>query len=93
MKRKVLQWKQGSLIETSERVTERKNDLDKKEWQAALVFASNVGFAIALPIVAGAVAGSYLDKRFSSTPLYTLSLIFLGVLIGFVSIVRRAGNQ
>ena len=39
------------------------------------------GFAIALPLVGGALLGSYLDKRLGVSPKVTLSLIFLGMVI------------
>ena len=88
MKRKVLQLKQGFLTEAKERATERKDRQDTREWHAVLVFAGNLGFAVAFPIVAGVAGGAYLDRRFSSAPILTLSFMFLGVVAGFWSMIR-----
>jgi len=78
----------GFLTEVKERATERKDRQDTREWHAVLVFAGNLGFAVAFPIVAGVAGGAYLDRRFSSAPILTLSFMFLGVVVGFWSIIR-----
>ena len=51
-------------------------------------FVGEVGFAIALPIVGGALAGSYLDKQLASYPRATLSLLVLGTVLSLVNFVR-----
>ncbi|MEK7165186.1 MAG: AtpZ/AtpI family protein [Patescibacteria group bacterium] len=43
--------------------------------------ASEVGFSIALPIVAGAFLGLWLDKKIGTQPIMTLIGIMLGVLL------------
>jgi ATP synthase protein I len=41
-----------------------------------------VGWAVALPTVAGAAAGLWLDRRFPSRISWTLTLLFAGALLG-----------
>ena len=41
-----------------------------------------VGWAVALPTVAGVALGLWLDARFPSRVSWTLSLLFLGALLG-----------
>lgn len=47
-----------------------------------------VGFAIALPIAGGAVVGVVIDRTWSTTPKATLSLLFLGVIVSFISLYK-----
>ena len=51
-----------------------------------LSLASELGFAISLPIAGGAYMGQLLDGKFGTAPRMTLSLIFLGVFIGGANI-------
>lgn len=51
-----------------------------------LSMASELGFAISLPIAGGAFLGQLLDTKFGSSPRMTLSLIFLGVFMGGANI-------
>lgn len=48
----------------------------------------DIGFAIALPIVGGAIAGVFVDRLWSTTPKATLSLLFLGIIISFMNVLR-----
>lgn len=50
--------------------------------------STSVGFSISLPIVAGAIAGSYLDKIFGTGPKLTLLLVVVGLFLGLGSIYR-----
>lgn len=51
-------------------------DEDLKKAIKTLGFLSSIGFAMALSIAIGALAGYYIDKRFNTQPWF--SLIFLG---------------
>ena len=56
-----------------------------------LGFVGEIGYAIALPVVGGALAGKYIDQKWSSYPRATLSLLFLGIAIsvlGFIQTIR-----
>ncbi len=53
-----------------------------------LAYFSSLGFQIALPIVAGYFAGSYLDKSvFNSSPWATLIMLAVGIAAGFRNIL------
>jgi len=47
-----------------------------------------VGFILAVPIVAGAILGKMLDDRFGTSPWFLLALIFLGMVIGGYGVYR-----
>ncbi len=51
-----------------------------------LVFASEMGFSIALPILLGAFFGSWLDVKFNTQPKLTLSLLFIGIFFAFTNL-------
>lgn len=53
-----------------------------------LGFIGEVGFTIALPIVGGALVGTYADRMWSTYPKATLSFIFIGIVISVVGFVR-----
>jgi predicted F0F1-ATPase subunit len=57
-----------------------------------LGFVGEIGYAIALPAVGGALLGGYIDRRMSSYPKATLLLLFIGVgisILGFVRIIQE----
>ncbi len=51
--------------------------------------ATSLGFIISLPVVFGALAGVFLDKKFHTLPILTLSLLFLGSLAGIYGSVKK----
>ncbi|MBI4067178.1 AtpZ/AtpI family protein [Candidatus Gottesmanbacteria bacterium] len=53
----------------------------KKKLYQSLSIASQLGFSIAIPLVGGALLGSFLDSKFDTAPKLTLSLIFFGLFI------------
>lgn len=53
-----------------------------------LGFVGEIGYAIALPVVGGALLGRYLDFKWSSYPKATLSLLFTGIVISIVGFIR-----
>lgn len=44
---------------------------------------TTMGWAMVLSIVLGLALGWFLDKKFSTEPIFTLLLLFLGILSGF----------
>jgi F0F1-type ATP synthase assembly protein I len=48
-----------------------------------------LGIELALPTLLLALAGYYLDKHFSSCPVFLVSGVFLGGAAGFWSVVKR----
>lgn len=47
-----------------------------------------IGFAISVPIAGGALIGVVIDRTWSTTPKATLSLLFLGVVVSFISLFK-----
>lgn len=86
MKRSVLQFTHGRLIEQEEEITEKKNTT--KNASRVLSHALSIGGAIALPIAGGALLGVFLDGKFHTSPLLTLSLLGIGIMSAFYSIIR-----
>lgn len=52
-----------------------------------LSLGTQLGFAVAIPIVGGVLLGDYLDKKFNTSPRLTLSLLFFGVCLGMFNLV------
>jgi hypothetical protein len=49
---------------------------------------SQIGFAIAMPIAVGAIAGKFLDAKFGIYPKMTLSLLMTGIMISVLGFVK-----
>ncbi len=49
---------------------------------------TEIGFSVTVPVVGGVLLGVYLDKEFNTAPKLTLSFLFLGVIIGFLNIIK-----
>ncbi len=47
-----------------------------------LALVSYIGISMMVPILAGVVAGRWLDQRFGTNPIFLFILIISGVLIG-----------
>lgn len=55
-----------------------------------------VGWQVALPTILGAFLGRWLDGRFPGPPSWTLTFLFLGLMMGCYNAwqwVKRAGRQ
>lgn len=80
--RKVLKLGRGTeevkIVE--EKAPEVKEDQEGR-MLSVVSLASELGFAIALPIAGGAFFGQVLDNKFHTTPQMTLSFIFIGVFL------------
>ncbi len=50
--------------------------------------ALDLGFSISIPIIGGVFLGAWLDDRFNTSPKLTLSLLFVGIIIGSISIAK-----
>jgi ATP synthase protein I len=49
---------------------------------------ASVGVEFSSPIVGGAIVGHYLDLYFKTDPWLTLIMFLLGVLAGFIRLIR-----
>jgi ATP synthase protein I len=81
-KRFELRLREGNLIK-EERLKEEIEDQKRSKFYSSVGMASELGFILSFPIVGGILLGSFLDKKFSSYPKLTLSLIFVGVIVSF----------
>lgn len=82
----------GSKAERKIRARKRE---DKGVWFGLGMFGL-VGWAVAVPTVLGILAGLWLDRRFPGPPSWTLTLLFLGVILGCANAwywVRRESGQ
>jgi ATP synthase protein I len=72
----------------------RKAEAEKRTLMAQTLFLGTVGISIALPIVAGAYLGSWLDSKLTGFSVsWTISLILSGVFIGALNVyllIRRS---
>jgi len=50
---------------------------------------TTLGWEIALPIFGGVILGFYLDRWLNTTYMFTLSLLGLGIMIGYYNIYKR----
>ena len=90
-----LGWKLDNSIEFSPRQQRAKRRDTNPSW-FYLGLVGDIGLTVALPIVGGALLGSYIDRQTSTYPKATLSLLFIGIVIaslGFVSIMREVLNR
>lgn len=80
--RKVLKLGRGSeevkIVE--EEAPAVKEDKENRLFSVVSI-ASELGFAISLPIAGGAFLGQVLDNKFRTAPQMTLSFIFIGVFL------------
>lgn len=66
----------------------KKGKFKKTELIGVIAGASGIGFSLIVPLVGGAFLGSYLDRKFNSTPKFTLSLILAGLFIGLYTMYK-----
>lgn len=82
-----------------ERVSEQVRRLERAErerdsWLAQTVYIGTLGLAFILPVVGGAYLGLWLDERLQGYSMsWTLSLIFLGVMVGAVNVYLLIREQ
>lgn len=82
----------GSKAERKMRAREQK---DRGVWFGLGMFGL-VGWAVAVPTVLGILVGLWLDQRFPGKPSWTLTLLFLGVVLGCLNAwywVRRESRH
>ena len=73
-----------------------KNNLDEEAYKKKKPFklssrdlrASAIGWEIVLPIVAGPVAGYFIDRRFQTGVTFTLIFLGIGLITGILNLVR-----
>lgn len=70
-------------VETKTRRMLKSNDQGKQSPWFGLGMFGLVGWSIALPTVAGVMIGTWIDNHWPSQASWKLTLMFLGVIIGF----------
>lgn len=88
MKRKILQFEGGKLATRVEEVSPKDTRDENKRFYKTLSTALSLGTGIAFPVVGGVLLGRYLDSLFSSAPVATLLLLFIGVIGSFYTLIR-----
>ncbi|MCS7208692.1 MAG: AtpZ/AtpI family protein, partial [Fimbriimonadales bacterium] len=58
----------------------------------AISLAFSVGFALAAPIILGALVGYWLDGQFGTAPTWTMILTLLGMAAGLMQLIRIANK-
>ena len=74
----------GTIVE--EEAPHENVEDQKSRVMQVVSMASELGFAISLPIAGGAFLGQLLDAKLHSTPRMTLSFIFFGVFLAGANI-------
>ena len=75
-----------------------KNDDDHEDgawlalWRESLV-AMSLGWDLAVPIFGGALGGYFLDRWLKTGNIFTLGLIFLGIVVSYYNLVRFIRRQ
>lgn len=62
---------------------------EKKKFSLKGIGLTSLGWEIALPIFGGVILGHYLDRLLNTTYMFTLSLLGLGIFIGYYNIYKR----
>ncbi len=96
MKTKIAQDKQRFTLTLSKshgyiESKRRKNRRDEKgneDMWFYLGFVGEIGYAIALPIVGGALIGTLIDRHISVYPKATLVLLFIGSIVSVLGFIR-----
>jgi ATP synthase protein I len=81
--------------EKAERKIRARNEEDRGVWFGLGMFGL-VGWAVAVPTVLGIALGVWLDGQFPGKPSWTLTLLFIGVILGCINAwywVRREGRR
>jgi ATP synthase protein I len=65
----------------------RQAERERHQWLSQTVFIGSLGLVFVIPVVLGAYLGLWLDDRLEGYSMsWTLSLIFLGLVVGVVNV-------
>jgi len=76
------------IIKTGKGDKLNKNGTGLSDFFPGVRIISELGLALAIPLVGGAFLGSYLDQLLGMRPKLTLSLLFTGLIIGLISMIK-----
>ena len=66
-----------------------KNQKEKMVFYRTLSLAWELGYSIALPLVALAFLGRFLDRKYEASPVFLLSGIFFAMLVSGLLVFRK----
>lgn len=69
---------------------EKENKKEKSVFLQALSLSWELGYIIAIPLVAMALGGRFLDDKYDSSPIFLLSGILLAVLISGILVFKKS---
>lgn len=87
-RKKVLELNKENRLEVVEKEvkTVAESEEERTRFFSVVTTSTQLGFSVALPIAGGALLGTYLDKLLGMSPRMTLSLIFIGAILGATNI-------
>ena len=68
------------------------SEKDKRRFLLSFQMATELGFMIVIPLLAGTLLGIYLDQRLGTKPIFILVGVAVGIAVSVVSIVRIIGS-
>jgi ATP synthase protein I len=89
---KPLNGTERELEHAVDRTTKRREQWERTgEWPVAraLAMMGRFGWTIVVPMLLGAFFGRWLDEIFDSGVFFSAALVFLGAVIGFVTVWKR----
>lgn len=67
----------------------KESEKEKSVFWQAVGFAFKFGYTVTIPLVALALAGRFLDKKFDSSPLLLLTGIVLSLIISSIMLLMK----
>lgn len=81
------------IIDSGEKKEDKEKKLrDTESLNKAMSLASALGMQIAIPIVFGVGLGYWVDKTLNTQPKFTLTLLFVGIIVSFYTLVKNVKN-
>lgn len=69
------------------------NKKDNRDIFKGLAYITQIGLSIVTPIVLGAILGNWLDSVFKTEMVFSIVLIILGALAGFLNLFKIGPNK
>jgi len=70
-------------------IKQNNNESWMSVWREALV-ATSLGWEIAIPIFGGVLSGYFLDRWLNTGYVFTIGLLFFGIMVSFFNLYRFA---
>jgi len=77
------------IVKSRSQNTNKKADgINIKDMIWGFKIVTELGFSAVIPLVGGAFLGSFLDRKLHTNPKLTLSFIFIGLILGLLTMFR-----